>query len=168
MKRVITGVKDGETIFARLDEPAPEITAAGEALWQLWGCDVIPTVVPNSGEIPASSQTVFPMLGGLRMTLAHFPPGLKAGAPAETAADGGAAVPELDQLFDERGFHQTPTVDFGWILSGELGLELESGAISWLTAGDFVVQNGTRHAWRNRGTVDAVGAFVSLGTRLTE
>jgi len=32
-----------------------------------------------------------------------------------------------------------------------------------LTRGDLVVQNGTRHAWRNRGTAECTMAFVLIG-----
>lgn len=51
---------------------------------------------------------------------------------------------------DAEGFHCTDTVDYVFILEGEITLELDSGAVA-LRAGDYVVQRGTRHAWRNRG-----------------
>jgi quercetin dioxygenase-like cupin family protein len=53
---------------------------------------------------------------------------------------------------DHRGMHTTDTVDFEYVISGEVWLELDNGVEVHLRAGDTVVQNGTRHAWRNRGS----------------
>ena len=50
------------------------------------------------------------------------------------------------------GMHATDTVDFEYIISGEVWLELDDGVEVHLRAGDTLVQNGTRHAWHNRGT----------------
>jgi quercetin dioxygenase-like cupin family protein len=50
------------------------------------------------------------------------------------------------------GMHTTDTIDFEYIVSGECWLELDEGATVQLKAGDTVVQNGTRHAWRNKAT----------------
>ena len=35
------------------------------------------------------------------------------------------------------------------MISGRCVLELDDGATCELSAGDTVIQNGTRHAWRN-------------------
>ena len=56
-------------------------------------------------------------------------------------------------------------VDYAIVISGEIGLELDDGATVRLTPGCVVVQNGTRHAWRNRSSEPAVLAFVLLGAR---
>lgn len=50
------------------------------------------------------------------------------------------------------GMHTSDTVDFEYIISGEVWLELDDGKQVLLKAGDTVIQNGTRHAWRNKGT----------------
>ena len=57
--------------------------------------------------------------------------------------------------------HTTPTIDFEVVLAGEIVLELDEGASVTLRAGDTIVQNGTRHRWRNDGDVPAlVAAFI--------
>jgi len=48
--------------------------------------------------------------------------------------------------------HVSDTIDFEYIISGEVVLELDDGVEVRLRAGDTLVQNGTRHAWRNRGS----------------
>jgi quercetin dioxygenase-like cupin family protein len=50
---------------------------------------------------------------------------------------------------DAPGMHTTATVDFEYVVSGRCVLELDDGATRELGPGDTVVQNGTRHAWRN-------------------
>jgi uncharacterized cupin superfamily protein len=44
------------------------------------------------------------------------------------------------------GMHTTGTVDFDVVVSGEVHLALDDGSEVLLTAGDCLVQNGTRHA----------------------
>ena len=50
---------------------------------------------------------------------------------------------------DSPGMHTTDTVDFEYVVSGRIVLELDDGETVELGPGDTVVQNGTRHAWRN-------------------
>jgi quercetin dioxygenase-like cupin family protein len=61
------------------------------------------------------------------------------------------------------GMHTTATIDFEVVLEGEVWLELDDGKEVHLKAGDTVVQNGTRHAWRNHGTVPARLAVFLIG-----
>ena len=63
---------------------------------------------------------------------------------------------------DQDGMHRTPTVDLICILSGEISLELDAEEIH-LREGDCVVQNGTRHAWRNKGDRPCTMAVVLVG-----
>ena len=61
---------------------------------------------------------------------------------------------------DNPGVHQTATVDYGVVLDGEVHLELDDGVKIRLTAGDTIVQLGSRHAWRNPTDRPATVAFV--------
>src|SRR6202049_4111975 len=58
--------------------------------------------------------------------------------------------------------HRTETVDYALLLSGECDLELDSGEVAHLKAGDIVVQRGTMHAWVNNGTAPCVFAFILI------
>jgi quercetin dioxygenase-like cupin family protein len=74
----------------------------------------------------------------------------------------------MDVLEDDHpGMHTTDTVDVGIILSGQVTLELDDGAMVTLGPGDTFVQNGTRHAWRNRGNVPVVIGFSLIGAHRT-
>lgn len=48
-------------------------------------------------------------------------------------------------------------------MSGRVVLELDDGATRELSAGDTVIQNGTRHAWRNPFDEPYVVAVVLVG-----
>jgi quercetin dioxygenase-like cupin family protein len=61
------------------------------------------------------------------------------------------------------GMHTTQTVDYGVVIRGEITLELDEGAKVRLRPGDCVVQNGTRHAWRNETDRECVMAFMIVG-----
>ena len=58
--------------------------------------------------------------------------------------------------------HRTETVDYAILLSGACDLELDSGEIAHLKAGDLVVQRGTMHAWVNHGPAPAIFAFILI------
>jgi quercetin dioxygenase-like cupin family protein len=45
--------------------------------------------------------------------------------------------------------HRTLSIDYAMVLSGELEMELDSGACIRLQPGDTVVQRGGAHRWRN-------------------
>ena len=64
---------------------------------------------------------------------------------------------------DAPGMHTTDTIDFEVVLDGEVSLELDDGVEVHLRPGDTVVQNGTRHAWRNHGDTTARLAVFLIG-----
>jgi mannose-6-phosphate isomerase-like protein (cupin superfamily) len=86
-------------------------------------------------------------------------------------ADTAAAARELEEKLpglakymeaDAPGMHTTDTIDFEVVLDGEVWLELDDGKEVHLRPGDTVVQNGTRHAWHNRGTKPArLAVFIT-------
>jgi hypothetical protein len=61
------------------------------------------------------------------------------------------------------GMHTPDSIDHLLVVSGEVTLELDDGALTLLRAGDVVVQNGTRHAWRNHGTGPCTVVGVAIG-----
>jgi quercetin dioxygenase-like cupin family protein len=85
---------------------------------------------------------------------------------AAARAEQQAATPGLADLFEQEspGMHTTPSVDYGVVLDGEIVLDLD-GASTILRSGDIVVQNGTRHAWRNTGDKPATMFIVLIGAR---
>jgi mannose-6-phosphate isomerase-like protein (cupin superfamily) len=100
---------------------------------------------------PGIGDPTFPVPGATRFAVVTIAP------DADKRA-------ELGQAFDDTtfGMHQTQTIDYVVIISGEIWLKLERGEVR-LGAGDCVVQRGTRHAWRNRGRAPCIFAATVLG-----
>ncbi|HYM05597.1 MAG TPA: cupin domain-containing protein [Terriglobales bacterium] len=166
---VVTGQKEsGKSVFVR-DAPVEPITLSllpGFEFHRLWGSESVPKL-PSDGTAPPHPR-YFPPKGGFRFGLFTVPPETR-----ETGLNNlGPALAELQQKLpgmvealelDNPGMHTTDTVDFDVILSGEVYLELDDGAEVLLKAGDCVVQNGTRHAWRNRSSENCVIAVTLVG-----
>jgi quercetin dioxygenase-like cupin family protein len=58
-------------------------------------------------------------------------------------------------------WHATDTIDYIVVLRGEVVLVLETGEVT-ARAGDFIVDRGVLHAWRNDGPETAALAVVNL------
>jgi len=56
--------------------------------------------------------------------------------------------------------HRTSSVDYGIVLEGEVGMELDGGEQVRLRAGDVVVQRGTNHLWFNDGERPCLVAWI--------
>ena len=114
-------------------------------------------------------DTVVPGPGGTSLHFVTFPPD---SVLADPSFDGAAARDEalirlrgLADHFEKEdpGMHKTNTVDYAVVYDGEIWLELDASETLHLTRGDVVVQNGTRHAWRNRGAKPVTMLFFLNG-----
>jgi mannose-6-phosphate isomerase-like protein (cupin superfamily) len=172
VRRVVTGHDpEGKSVLAD-DSYVDGITldlVPGYEFHRLWGHDDKPTF-PDDG-IPPPAVTYFPPLDGSRFAVFTVPGGTQA---LQEDLDIGAALAEMEAALpgmaghmepDNPGMHTTDTIDYLYVASGEVDLELDDGATVHLTAGDTVVQNGTRHAWRNHGSDPCVIVVVLIGAR---
>jgi len=135
---------------------------------QLWVTNAAPSVPVGQVDPTTARSSLIPPTGATSIALFDFPPDYV----MQNLADPGAMVEELSrelpglfQTFEPSspGMHTTPTIDYGIILVGELWLELDNGEARLVRAGDVVVQNGTRHAWRNKTNQIARALFVMIG-----
>ncbi|MBA3605799.1 MAG: cupin domain-containing protein [Actinomycetota bacterium] len=169
IRRVVTGHDErGRAVFVddRRVEPITVALAPGTEYHRLWEGDAPPSF-PDDGA-QGSPVAFFPPVGGYRFLIFSVPPGDRHSFRAP--ADMDAALAEIDEQLpgarehmepDAPGMHTTASIDFEVVLDGEVWLELDDGAEVHLRAGDTVVQNGTRHAWRNHGSAPArVVAFL--------
>jgi len=156
VRRVVTGHdSEGRAVFAgdEVVEPIRLDLVPGSEFYRLWGADE-PPHFPDDGSQPPGEQ-YFPPLGGFRV-------GMFTVAPDSTVMveniDIEAALAEMESTLpgmaghmepDNPGMHTTATVDFEFVVSGRCVLELDDGETREVGPGDTVVQNGTRHAWRN-------------------
>ena len=161
VRTVVTGFDaKGRSVFvqdAKID--GTPIPGLGELAF-LWNANE-PATYPNAGKNPGAPG-IFPPVGGIRYIIGTYSPG-KFIAPEPTPEmhleDGDGSGGAND------GFHRTDTTDFGVILSGTMALELDDGAEVVLSAGDVLIENGTRHRWRVVGDVPATLASFLIGAR---
>jgi mannose-6-phosphate isomerase-like protein (cupin superfamily) len=174
MRRVVTGqTADGKSVFIADEVLAPKTVSLvpGTKFHQVWGSDDT-VVLPTTGSEPAWTS-FFPPVTGFRFLVWTMPPqSAQPQLPEDLDID--AALAELHQNLpgltevnepDHPGMHTTDTIDFDLVLSGEVWLELDDGEEVKLGAGDCVVQNGTRHAWHNRGAVPVRIATALVGAQ---
>jgi mannose-6-phosphate isomerase-like protein (cupin superfamily) len=159
VRRVVTGHNaEGKAIFVSdtVVDGIPLTMLPGAEFHRLWGADTPPTF-PDAGSHPAMGN-YFPPLGGFRFMMFTVAPisVLQRSKidPVALRSEMEAKLPGLAEHMEPKtpGMHTTDTIDFEYIVSGEVWLELDEGATVHVKAGDTVVQNGTRHAWRNKGT----------------
>jgi mannose-6-phosphate isomerase-like protein (cupin superfamily) len=172
-RRVVTGhSNNGKSVFVS-DGPSPRHEAfagmPGFAITAVWATDHGMTALPGSNDPTAAMTTFVPAPGGTRLVVTVLPPETQGAAQSSNAEALGeqlaARLPGLAQAMepDNPGMHTTDTVDYDIVMSGELTLELDDGAVVKLGPGDVVIQNGTRHAWRNRGSRPVIMYSVLVG-----
>jgi len=163
IRRVVTGtLPDGTAAFVR-DGPPPHVVGstapASVETALLWASDG-PILLPSDGgETTRLDRPFFPDVGGTRFLVMHYQPGFGMDEPAP--ADEPLTEAPSARLY----LHETTTVDYAIVISGEIRAVLPSGEERALSAGDVLVQNGVSHAWRNRSAEVAVVAFVIVGAQ---
>ncbi|MEU7817618.1 cupin domain-containing protein [Pseudonocardia sp. NPDC049154] len=185
IRRAITGqTPEGKSTFTDVGI-VPPTTAdlyPGATYWLVWGTEGGELTVGRNDE--AVQKPFFPGPGGSRLIAVRFAPNKAAG---QGAGAGGDTSPEALEamradaeekfpgLFDKHAadpedaaFHTTDTVDYGFVVEGEIHLQVDGGEEQRLPAGSFVMQRGTRHAWINRSDEPALVVYVLLGARRVE
>lgn len=170
IRRVVTGHDAAgraivtEDVRVPVAEP-PLMPGLGfQFLWHRAAATDLPDNGPSDGQGP-----YFPLPGGVRWLVFTVPAERR--PPAEgtdlvaAAAATEAMLPGLRSTMEPAspGMHRSDTVDFVYVLEGEVVLELDDGLETVLRAGDSLVQNGTRHAWRNRSGRPCRMLVVMLG-----
>jgi len=178
MRRVVTRhTESGKSVFVSGGEPPRIARIRGvpdQGMAEMWATDGVPTVPVDSADPTVAMSSLVPGPEGTRFRVCRFPP---AGVWEQAEREGvdlaaarqeyAAMTPGLAEVMeaDHPGMHTTDTIDYGVVVSGEIWLELDDGAEVHLEPGDCVVQNGTRHAWRNKGSEPCTMAAVMVGAK---
>jgi len=165
-RRIVTGNVNGKAVV-QSDEPllADEFkTVPGYEHTLIWVNAAIPDLSKEQ-RFDSYPDSVVPGPGGTSLHFVTFPRG---SAFVNPSFDGEAARNEalvrlrgLADHFERKdpAMHKTNTVDYAVVYDGE---------ILHLNRGDVVVQNGTRHAWRNNGNKPVTMLFFLSGARARE
>ena len=173
VRRIVTGVDERGRAVVLSDGPSPRahdfVHMPSHSMSLLWGTDGVPPLgAPTVDPAPGLPGAV-PAPGGTVFMVVTLPPRAVLTSddydPGAARSEQMAFAPDLYARFekDNPGFHATPTVDYVIVLNDELTLELDDGSLTQVRAGDVVVQNGNRHAWRNNGAGPVSFACVLLG-----
>lgn len=170
IRRVVTGHDDaGKAVLASDTEVQP-ITLSllpGAEFFRMWGADETLSF-PDDGSEPSNIH-YFPPLNGFRFGLFSVVPD---SAVFVEDLDFEAALAEMEGAMpgmashmepDNPGTYTTASIDDEFVVSDRVVLELDDGATKELSASDTVVQNGTRHAWRNPYDEPCLMVVVLIG-----
>ncbi|MFO0994194.1 MAG: cupin domain-containing protein [Hyphomicrobiales bacterium] len=168
-RRVVTGEVGGKAVFT-IDETVDDIHVGlmpGAEIARVYGNNHL--ALPTDGR-ENDTHNYFPEPGGAAVYIITLPPDPKSPpakpeAMAPLIAEVNAKLPGLlEAMSDDGSFtHRTDTVDIVTILSGRIVIELAGGASKDLNPGDVVIQNGTRHRWRNPYDAPCTLHTVSIG-----
>jgi hypothetical protein len=175
VRRIVTGHDAGGKSVVISDAPAPRARVGvhhpGFAEALLWSTSQTPSL-PADPKDPTLQVTSFMAEpGGTRFLMVTFPPDAVALSPD---FDGAKAFEEhlkgspgiADRMEpDNPGMHTTDTIDYVVVLDGEVWLELDDGKEVLLKKHDVIIQNGTRHAWRNKTDRGVTLAAVLVGAK---
>jgi len=158
-RRVVAGNVNGKSIVQsdELMEAYQFKTVPGYEHTLVWINDGTPDLSKEQ-RLERYPDSVVPGPGGTSLHFVTFPPVSVFSDPSfDGKAAQGEALIRLRGLADhfereDPAMHMTNTVDYAVVYEGEMWLELDNGETLHLKRGDVVVQNGTRHAWRNKGT----------------
>ena len=167
VRRVVTGHDAQGRAVVVMDGPAASVlnrpSRPGVALTNLWATSDTPTT--RTDRDPVDRPVVLPPPpGGTVFRVVQFDPEDR---QALARADGAAAFADLgaagNAVASQRHpyMHRTDTVDYAVVLQGSITMLLDDEDVE-LSAGDVVIQNGTSHAWSNRGQAPCLIAFVLI------
>jgi hypothetical protein len=170
LRRVVTArSRAGKSIVLQNGRPpriASTETLPGLVLVEIWATDTAPTLPVDVVDLTPSMKSLVPGPGGTRFRVVQFPGASNRAFDQEAfRREFLAKAPGLAEAMEreDSGMHTTESIDYGVVISGEITLELDEGTKVRLKPGDCVVQNGTRHAWRNSSATPCVMAFVLVG-----
>ena len=159
-RRIVTGIDSKGRSYAQIDGPTPGFIdygrAASSEIWIDMGSE------PSSQEdLVSEQQRLIPPEGGsVCRVFTMRPEGMMEIKNSEAKKFKTDGIMENDEINGPR-WHTTATIDYGFVLKGQIELLLDDGS-HILAAGDVVVQRATRHAWRNPGPDDCEIAFVLI------
>lgn len=162
-RRIVTGHRDGKAVVL-FDGPPPNRKvrqASGLVSTLVWVTDESPADISASEDRAAREIGVPPPESGSIFRVVEFPPD-RAGMSRD------AVLREMgvghQQAARHPGMHRTRSIDYAIVMEGEIDMLLDDSEVH-LKAGDVLVQQGTNHAWVNRGDQPCRIAFVLIDAR---
>jgi mannose-6-phosphate isomerase-like protein (cupin superfamily) len=170
VRRVVTTVDSNDKAVVLFDGPNPHkrIRPHAQTVSRLiWVTDQTPADLSGSKDRAAIDLGIMPPRNGSVLRVVDFPPETEEMRKADVHtmhASLGDGAPKRGLPPTHPAMHRTRTVDYAIVLSGEIDMLLDDSEVH-LKAGDILVQQGTNHAWVNRGTEPCRIAFVLIDAK---
>jgi hypothetical protein len=173
VRRVVTTVDNDDKAVVLFDGECPHVVkrpdrpTVSQLLWVTNGSPADISGTDDRAALAMGKIGISPPAGGSVFRIVDFPP----------------LGPEIDKLSNDhlhhqlggespkRGLpprhpfmHRTRTIDYAIIMHGEIDMLLDDSEIH-LKAGDVLVQQGTNHAWVNRGKEPCRIAFILIDSK---
>jgi hypothetical protein len=133
-RRVVTGHNPQGKSYIVSDEIIADSPSIGGHM-DLWATDPSQPLGPGPSIEIAGTDNLIATKGGTRAYFATLPPGTNSTATRE----------------NRQGMHRTLTIDYVYVLSGEVTMLMDVPPDVKLKAGDIVIQRNTMHSWRVDG-----------------
>ena len=169
VRRVVTAHDESGKAVVVMDGAAPNVRhrkASRLISTLVWVTDETPADISGGADRADREAGVPPPPMGSVFRIVDFPP-----AGDASGVDNEAVLREMgiDRANREHAgaparnpfMHRTRSVDYAVVMSGEIDMLLDDSEVH-LKAGDVLIQQGTSHAWFNRGKENCRMAFVLI------
>ena len=166
-RRVVTGHDANGRAVVLFDGESPHRfvleKAGGLVLTEIWETRSAPADNSGDGDAGEHEWRIAPVGDGSVFRIIEYPPDRVRLATLDPEAHFRGMGAQAADAATRRhpGMHQTNTIDYCVVLSGEIWAVLDKDEVL-LRAGDCLVQRGTNHAWSNRSEEPCVIAFVLI------
>ena len=168
IRRVVTGHDKNGVATVIMDDEASCIlqrpNRPGVTLTNLWQSDKSPADMERQDDPVTGPLILHPPKSGSVFRIVQFDPedpkqlATLDGKTAFAEMGAGASIVEGAR---HPFMHRTNSLDYAVILTGEIYMMMDEDDYL-LKAGDVVVQQGTNHAWSNRGSEPCQIAFILI------
>jgi len=170
VRRVVTTIDKNDKAVVLFDGANPHKKVrptTNTVMRMLWVTDQAPADLCGTGDRAAIDIGIMPPLSGSVFRIVEFPP--ETAESRNLASDTmhrslGDAAPKRGLPPRHPAMHRTRTVDYAIVMAGEIDMLLDDSEIH-LKAGDVLVQQGTNHAWVNRGSEPCRIAFILIDAK---
>jgi mannose-6-phosphate isomerase-like protein (cupin superfamily) len=133
----------------------------------MWVTDQTPADMAGSADRAAREIGIQPPPGGSIFRVVEFPPTppeVEKLDPSFMHSQIGGDAPKKGRPPRHPLMHRTRSVDYAIIMQGEIDMLLDDSEIH-MKAGDVLIQQGTNHAWVNRGKEPCRIAFILIDAK---
>jgi mannose-6-phosphate isomerase-like protein (cupin superfamily) len=170
VRRVVTTIDKNDKAVVLFDgaNPHKKVRPQGGTMSRLlWVTAETPADITGAKDRAGVDIGIMPPKGGSAFRIVEFPPEteeMRKLDPHTMHASLGDGAPKRGLPPRHPAMHRTRTVDYAIVMAGEIDMLLDDSEIH-LKAGDVLIQQGTNHAWVNRGKEPCRIAFILIDAK---